>query len=74
MRVEIRQLLDVSGPREDRRAERKARASDRLIDVDTGRVELPRMRDGINTPVNAWLGPRGPAPCPILHALDEESP
>lgn len=69
---EIRDLLDLSGRREDDMGSLKAAASDKLAVVEARLAELTRIRDGLQTLIQACPGHGALAHCPILHALVEE--
>lgn len=67
--VEIRELLELSGRREDDMGSLKATASEKLADVEIKLAELTRIRDGLRTLVAACPGHGALEHCPILHAL-----
>jgi MerR family copper efflux transcriptional regulator len=69
---EIRDLLALSGRREDDMGSLKRAASDKLTDVEAKLAELTRIRDGLRTLVDACPGHGALAQCPILHALVED--
>jgi MerR family transcriptional regulator, copper efflux regulator len=69
--VEIRELLDLSGRREDDMAGLKATAMEKLADVETRLAELSRIRDGLKTLVASCPGHGALVQCPILNALAE---
>ncbi|WP_149193470.1 heavy metal-responsive transcriptional regulator [Luteimonas suaedae] len=72
--AEIRELLALSGRREDDMAGMKAAAADKLVDVETRLAELDRIRDGLKALLASCPGHGALAQCPILHALDEDTP
>ncbi|WP_407351557.1 heavy metal-responsive transcriptional regulator [Luteimonas sp. R10] len=72
--AEIRDLLALSGRREDDMAGMKAAAADKLVDVETRLAELDRIRDGLKALLASCPGHGALAQCPILHALDEDTP
>lgn len=69
---EIDALLAVSAQR-DVRAVRKA-AQGKLADIDGRIAELARIRDALAGLVDACPGHGAAADCPILSALNEETP
>ena len=69
---EIRELLALSGRREDDMGGLKAAAEHKLAVVDAKLAELTRIRDGLRTLVQACPGHGALDACPILHALDED--
>lgn len=69
---EIRELLDLSGRREDDMGSLKAAAEHKLADVEAKLSELVRIRDGLRTLIEACPGHGALDTCPILHALDED--
>lgn len=69
---EIRELLELSGRREDDMGSLKAAAEHKLADVEAKLAELARIRDGLRTLVQACPGHGALDACPILHALDED--
>jgi MerR family copper efflux transcriptional regulator len=69
---EIRELLDLSGRREDDMGSLKAAAEHKLADVEAKLSELTRIRDGLRTLIEACPGHGALDTCPILHALDED--
>ena len=72
--VEIRELLALSGRREDDMAGLKEAAIEKLADVEARLVELTRIKDGLQTLVASCPG-HGPLDrCPILAALSEQQP
>lgn len=71
---EIAELLELSGRREDDMGSLKAAAQHRLADVEAKLAELARIRDGLQTLVDACPGHGALQTCPILHALDEAPP
>lgn len=70
---EIRELLDISGNREDM-AQVKAAAASKLVVVEERLNELARVRDALRSLVDACPGHGDPDECPILAALAEETP
>jgi len=71
--VEIRELLALSGRRDDDMAGLKATASEKLADVEQKLEELTRIRDGLRTLVASCPGHGALDRCPILAALAEET-
>lgn len=71
--VEIRDLLALSGRREDDMGGLKAAAAEKLADVEAKLTELKRIRDGLNTLVASCPGHGALEKCPILNALDEDA-
>jgi Hg(II)-responsive transcriptional regulator len=69
---EIRELLALSGRREDDMAGMKAAAIQKLADVDARLAELQRVRAGLETLVASCPGHGALAQCPILNALAED--
>ena len=69
---EIRELLALSGRRDDDMGGLKAAAEHKLAVVDAKLAELTRIRDGLRTLVQACPGHGALDACPILHALDED--
>ena len=69
---EIRELLALSGRREDDMGGLKAAAEHKLAVVDAKLAELTRIRDGLRTLVQACPGHGALDACPILQALDED--
>lgn len=69
---EIRDLLSLSGRREDDMGSLKAAATGKLADVEAKLAELTRIRDGLRTLVQSCPGHGALEQCPILHALDED--
>lgn len=67
---EIRELLALSGRREDDMGSLKAAAEQKVADVEAKLAELTRIRDGLRTLVEACPGHGALDACPILHALD----
>lgn len=70
--VEIRELLALSGRREDDMAGLKSTATEKLADVERKLAELERIRDGLKTLVASCPGHGALDTCPILAALAEE--
>ena len=71
---EIRELLALSGRREDDMGGLKTAAEHKLAVVEAKLAELTRIRDGLRTLVRACPGHGALEACPILHALDEDAP
>ena len=69
---EIRELLALSGRREDDMAGMKAAAIQKLADVDARLAELQLVRAGLETLVASCPGHGALAQCPILNALAED--
>lgn len=69
---EIRELLALSGRREDDMGGLKAAAEHKLAHVEAKLAELVRIRDGLRTLIEACPGHGALDACPILHALDED--
>ena len=69
---EIRELLALSGRREDDMAGMKAAAIQKLADVDARLAELQRVRAGLETLVASCPGHGALAQCPILNTLAED--
>jgi MerR family transcriptional regulator, copper efflux regulator len=67
--VEIRELLALSGRREDDMGSLKAAATEKLVDVEVKLAELTRIRDGLQSLVAACPGHGALKQCPILDAL-----
>ena len=67
---EIKQLLALSAQRDVGRVKRSAQA--KLLDVDARIAALVRMRDGLETLIEACPGHGRAADCPILRALTED--
>ena len=70
---EIRELLALSGRREDDMGSLKAAAEQKLAGVEAKLAELARIRDGLRTLIKACPGHGALDACPILHALDEDA-
>ena len=66
---EIRELLALSGRREDDMGGLKAAASEKLADVNARLAELNRIREGLEALVASCPGHGALAQCPILDAL-----
>lgn len=66
---EIRELLALSGHRQDDMAGMKAAATEKLADVRAKLAELERMRAGLEALIAACPGHGALAQCPILTAL-----
>lgn len=71
---EIRELLALSGRREDDMAGLKIAATEKLADVESRLTELTRIRDGLLALVTACPGHGVLERCPILNALAEDTP
>ena len=71
---EIRDLLALSGRRDDDMGGLKTAATEKLADVETKLAELTRIRDGLQTLITACPGHGALERCPILNALVEEQP
>lgn len=69
---EIRDLLALSGRREDDMGSLKASATEKLAVVEAKLAELTRIRDGLRTLVESCPGHGALEQCPILNALDED--
>lgn len=72
--AEIRELLALSGRREDDMAGLKVAATEKLADVESKLGELGRIRDGLQALVASCPGHGALDACPILNALAEENP
>ena len=70
--VEIRELLALSGRRENDMAGLKNAAVEKLADVEGKLAELTRIRDGLKALVASCPGHGALERCPILNALAEE--
>ena len=70
--IEIRELLALSGRREDDMGGLKAAATGKLADVETRLAELTRIRDGLHALVAVCPGHGALEQCPILEALAED--
>ncbi len=71
--VEIRELLALSGRREDDMGGLKAAATEKLADVEAKLAELTRIRNGLKTLVASCPGHGALEQCPILNALAEDN-
>ena len=71
--TEIRELLELSGHRDDDMAGMKSAAIEKLADVETRLAELTRIRDGLKALIDACPGHGRLGQCPILNALAEEA-
>ena len=69
--VEIRDLLALSGRREDDMGGLKAAATEKLADVENKLAELTRIREGLQALVASCPGHGALDQCPILNALAE---
>jgi MerR family copper efflux transcriptional regulator len=67
---EIKQLLALSAQRDVGRVKRSAQT--KLLDVRARIAALERMRDGLETLIEACPGHGQAADCPILRALTDE--
>lgn len=70
--LEIRELLALSGLRENDMAGLKNAAVEKLADVEGKLAELTRIRDGLKALVASCPGHGALERCPILNALAEE--
>ena len=70
--AEIRDLLALSGRREDDMGDLKAVATEKLGAVEAKLAELTRMRDGLRTLVASCPGHGALERCPILNALAQD--
>lgn len=70
--VEIRDLLALSGRRDDDMAGLKEAATEKLADVEAKLAELTRIRDGLQILVASCPGHGALDRCPILNALAED--
>lgn len=70
--VEVRELLALSGRRENDMAGLKTAAVEKLADVEGKLAELTRIRDGLKALVASCPGHGALEQCPILNALAEE--
>ena len=66
---EIKDLLALSDHRDEDMGELKSLAKAKLIDIDSRMTELSRIRDGLNSLIDACPGHGALATCPILNAL-----
>lgn len=66
---EIRELLALSDHRDEDMGELKAAATAKLSDIEGRLAELARIRDGLQTLIEACPGHGALAQCPILNAL-----
>ena len=71
--AEIRELLALSGRREDDMSGLKAAATEKLADVEVKLAELTRIRNGLKTLVASCPGLGALEQCPILNALAEDN-
>lgn len=71
---EIRELLALSDHREDDMRGLRAVALEKLADVEVRLAELARIRDGLRALVASCPGDGALDDCPILQALDEDTP
>lgn len=71
---EIRDLLALSGRRDDDMGGLKTAATGKLADVEAKLAELTRIRDGLQTLITACPGHGALERCPILNALVEAQP
>lgn len=69
---EIRELLALSGRRQDDMADLKTAVTEKLVDLEAKLAELTRIRDGLKALVASCPGHGALARCPILAALAEE--
>ena len=70
---EIRELLALSGRRENDMGGLKATAMEKLADVEVKLAELTRIRDGLQSLVASCPGHGALEQCPILNALAEDN-
>jgi DNA-binding transcriptional MerR regulator len=70
--LEIRELLALSGRREEDMGSLKAAAIEKLSDVEVKLAELTRIRDGLRALVASCPGHGALEECPILNALAED--
>jgi Cu(I)-responsive transcriptional regulator len=70
--VQIRDLLALSGRREDDMGGLKAAATEKLADVENKLAELTRIREGLEALVASCPGHGALDKCPILNALAED--
>ncbi len=66
---EIQELLALSDHRDEDMGELKAAATAKLADIEVRLAELVRIRDGLQTLIEACPGHGALAQCPILYAL-----
>ena len=66
---EIKDLLALSDHRDHDMGELKSLAKEKLVDIDNRMMELSKIRDGLNTLIDACPGHGALATCPILNAL-----
>lgn len=71
--AEIRELLALSGRREDDMGGLKTAANEKLADVEAKLAELTRIRDALRTLVASCPGQGTLEQCPILNALAEDN-
>ena len=72
--ADIGELLDLSSRRAADMAGMKRAAEQKLAEVDARMDELARIRAGLQALVASCPGHGALASCPILHALDEDTP
>lgn len=70
---EIRELLELSGRREDDMAGLKVAATEKLTDVEAKLAELTGIRDGLRTLIASCPGHGALEQCPILYALAKDN-
>jgi DNA-binding transcriptional MerR regulator len=72
--AEIRELLALSGRRDDDMGALRAAAAEKLADVEARLDEMTRIRDGLRSLVASCPGHGALEQCPILDALAGEQP
>ena len=72
--ADIGELLELSSRRAGDMAGMKRAAVQKLAEVDARMDELARIRAGLQALVASCPGHGALASCPILHALDEDTP
>ncbi len=70
---EIRELLELSGRRENDMAGLKVAATEKLTDVEAKLAELTGIRDGLRTMIASCPGHGALEQCPILYALAKDN-
>lgn len=70
--TEIHELLALSDHRDDDMAGLKAKATEKLADVEARLAALTRIRDGLKTLVASCPGHGALEQCPILNAFPED--
>ncbi len=71
---EVRGLLALSDHRDDDMGTLKATAAAKLAGIEARMAELARIRDGLQTLIDACPGHGALAQCPILDALAGDAP